>query len=69
MRVVGAGRPGCHGLPTGYPAAAAIIFPVIAASGPLLAAGWIVLAFFASHIWLPLTWSQHAENSTASDSL
>lgn len=31
---------------------------------PLLAAGWVVPAFFASHIWLPLRWSQHAKNST-----
>lgn len=36
---------------------------------PLLTAGWIVLAFFASHIWLPLRWSQPAENSNASDGL
>lgn len=35
----------------------------------LLIAGWIVLAFFASHIWLPLRWSQHAKNSTASGGL
>lgn len=33
---------------------------------PLLAAGWIVLAFFASHLWLPLRRSQHGKNSTAS---
>jgi hypothetical protein len=36
---------------------------------PLLTAGWIVLAFFASHIWLPLRWSQPAENPTAPDGL
>ena len=35
----------------------------------LLIAGWIVLAFCASHTWLPLRWSQRAENSTATDCL
>lgn len=34
---------------------------------PLLTAGWIVLAFFASHLWLPLRWSQPAENPISSD--
>lgn len=30
---------------------------------PLLSAGWFVLAFFASHIWLPLRWGQIAVKS------
>ena len=45
-RVVGTGGPCCHGLPTSYPAAAAIIFPVIAASG-FWASGVAVLAVLA----------------------
>ena len=35
----------------------------------LLAAGWFVLAFFASHLWLPLRWGQHGGKSTPAGGL
>lgn len=59
-RVVGTGGLCCHGLPTIYPAAAAIIFPVIAASG-FWVSGVGVLAVVAVGAGLRIQ-SQHPDD-------
>ena len=54
VRVVGTGRPCCHGLPTSHTAAAAVIFSVIAATGFWLSGGAVlaVLLVGAGHVAL-----------------
>ena len=69
-RVVGIGGLCCHGLPTSYPSAAAILFPVIAASGfrvPGVAVPAVlaVLAGFGHHTARGLNLELQWENASS----